>query len=70
MINFHINSDLSSTFIVFCQFLLHLIKDNILTDGKPISVYDKSTQTLYCPKCLKLDRNFARKTNLFFLLLF
>lgn len=63
MINFHINSDLSSTVIVFCQFLLHLIKDNILTDGRQVSVIHKSTQTLHCPNCLKLERNFARKTN-------
>ncbi len=62
MISFQINSDLSSTFIVICQFLVHLIKDSVLTDGKPISVNHKSTQTEhFCPKCLKLDRNFARK---------
>ncbi|XP_037027638.1 disks large 1 tumor suppressor protein isoform X4 [Bradysia coprophila] len=60
MINFQINSDLSSTIIVFCQFLVHLIKDNVLADGKQISVNHKSTQTLLCPKCLKLDRNFAQ----------
>lgn len=65
MINFQINSDLSSTFIVFCQFLLHLIKDNALTDGKQVSVNHKSTQTIQCSKCLKLERNFARKTRLY-----
>lgn len=61
MINFQINSDLSSTVIVICQFLVHLITDNVVADGKQRSVNDKSTQTLNCPKCLKLERNFARK---------
>lgn len=65
MINFQINSDLSTSFIVFCQFVLHLITDNRLTDGKQTTAVhqstSKSTQTVHS-KCLKLERNFARKT--------